>query len=163
MTHILLYVTLIPDEKAGRLMSNDSFSQFLESSMAQKRFSNRTLAERARVSFRIIADVRSGRLEKDLQVKGKLSKRKIGGVSSSTYRLLIALGEEPETWMKKLGLVIPQAEVAQAQGFGSRIQLILEKPLTAEEIGKFGRVQKELGEWFTVEMALRLLIRKHNV
>lgn len=144
-------------------MSTDSFSGFLESAMTQKGFSNRSLAETARCSFRIIADARTGRLEQDLKKKDKLSKRKIAGVSSSIYRILVSLGEEPETWMTKLGLAIPQAEAQRTQGFGSRIQLILQKPLTAEELEQFTRVQKELGELFSVEMALRLLIRKHDV
>ncbi len=145
-------------------MSRESFSAFVVSAMKQKGFTDRSLAGQARVGLKAIADARSGKLEKSLLEKSGLSNRKLNGVRGSIYRILIALGEEPETWMTKLGLpTLPQIEVARAQTFESRLTLILQKPLSADEIEQLGRAQKELGELFIVEIALRLLIQKHNV
>lgn len=140
-------------------MAEQSFADYLNSAMLEKGWSTRDLASSARVSFRATSDIRTGKLEKAL--KKSMPNRKKIGVSGSTYRILRALGQNPKEWMDKLGLEIPKNEATDGMKFENQLRLVLTEPLTAEDIEQFGRVQKELGDLFSVEMALRLIMRKH--
>lgn len=154
-----LDVIIIKDHLSiGVQMSKQSFGEWLNSAMAERGWSQKELAERARVSFRAISDARSGRLEELLKKKDVGARKKIG-VAGSTNRILLALGQDPKEWMGKLGLEVPKHKSSK-KSFESQLNFILSEPLTSEDIEQFGRVQKELGELFSVEMALRLIMRK---
>jgi hypothetical protein len=141
------------------MAEHQSFADYFDSAMSDKGWSSKDLAAQARVSFRAISYIRSGEFEKSL--KRTIPKRKKIGMSGSIYRILRALGPNPKEWMDKLGLEIPKNELTGGMKFENKLRLVLTEPLTAEDIEQFGRVQKEIGELFSVEMALRLIMRKH--
>ncbi len=143
------------------MSSKDTFASFLNSELEKRGWTNREFSDRARVSFRAIGVARSGAL--DELVKGKMSHRKKIGISASTYRMLSVLTGEPQVWMKKLGLKIPAKQNVLFQGVHQRVQFILSNPIASEDLEQFVRLQKELGDLFTVEIALSLLLKKHGV
>jgi transcriptional regulator with XRE-family HTH domain len=140
-------------------MATQSFADFLNSVMREKGWASRDLAERARSSFRTISDARSGKLEESLN--GNVSIRKKAGLSSTVYRILCALGCEPREWMDKLGLEIPESRSVEETRFEHRLRRVLKEPVTAEDIERFGQAQKALGDLFSVEIMLQIIMRGH--
>lgn len=144
-------------------MTQETLSKFVHRRIRDLGFNNKTLAEKGGISFRIISDVLQGRLDATPIDKTGLSNRKINGLSGAVYRLLSALEEDPRPWMQKLGLDSQYAEVVVQQSFENRVALAMSRTLTQEDLEQYIRVQKELGEIFTLEMAIRIFFKKHNI
>lgn len=140
--------------------SKHPFADFLNEEMKKRGWANRDLSSTARVSFRAISDARSGALEETLRA-GTMASRKRQGVEASTYRILQGLGVDPDPWMANLGLETPKFVMTEGTKFEDRLRLILQEPITEEDVQLFGRLQKDLGELFSIEMACRVLMRKH--
>jgi len=139
---------------------DQTFADFFVSQMDELGWSNRVLAERAGVSFRAPADIRSGRLEKLLK-SGDMSERKKRGVAQSTTRILKAFGVDPEPWLKKLGLPILKPVQLQPRSISSQVSHIAQKPVSDEDIESFIDARGPLGDLFTVELLIKMLINKH--
>ncbi|HEY4480020.1 MAG TPA: hypothetical protein VJB58_00935 [Candidatus Paceibacterota bacterium] len=143
--------------------------------------SNRRFAEKAGISFRAIADIRSGKFEEALQNRNgaEFSKKKRIGAIQVMSRVLIACGENPQEWVKTLGLEIDSREQQAmfeatsqrprpllAPGLGgdewNTLLLIADTPLTKEDIEQLSKAQEVLGDFFTIKRVIQLLIHKHK-
>lgn len=148
-----------------------SFAEFIESELQRQQHTNRSIAELARISFRAIADARSGRLEEGLKSK-IFTGRKLIGVTLSTRRLLIGLGADESFWMNRLGLDNTRADVRipiRSSSFihahiTKRIVGALDKPVSAGSIKKVFEkatlAQNALGDVFTAQTILSLLLQE---
>lgn len=144
--------------------------------------SNRLLAQKAGISFRSIADLRSGKFEEVLQNKNgaDCSTRKRIGAIQVMSRVLIACGEDPKEWVRnhpKLELDERELRaVAEATsqrpkplmtpGLGAEewnaLLHIADKPLAKEDVTQLAKAQEVLGDFFTIKRAIELLIHKHK-
>ena len=152
-------------------LDNTSFSAFVESEMYRQGYSERTLADLARISFRTLGDARGGRLEEGLK-SGTFTRKKLIGVTHSTRRLLIGLGADESFWMNRLGLDNTRADVRipiRSSSFihahiTKRIVGALDKPVSAGSIRKVFEkatlAQNALGDVFTAQTILSLLLQE---
>jgi hypothetical protein len=147
-----------------------SFAEFVESEMRRQGYSERTLADLARLSFRAIGDARSGRLEEGLRL-GTFTRKKLIGVTRSTHRLLIGLGADVDHWMDRLGLYstlasirIPDRNLFNQTPLLQRIAHVTDRPVSAGSIQKVFEkatiAQNALGDVFTVQTILSLLLQE---
>ena len=139
------------------MSKHQTFAEFFASEMDARGWSNRILAERAGVSFRTPADIYSGKLERLLE-SGEASTRKLRGAAGSTFRTLTAFGIDPKPWMDKLGLPMPTLDQLQPRNFTTQITAVLQNPVTSDLLERFRKAQEPLGDLFTVEILLKLLI-----
>ena len=65
--------------------------------------------------------------------------------------------------MSRLGLEAQHTEVVIHQSFENRVALARSRSLTQEDLEQFLRVQKELGELFTLEMMIHIFLKKNNL
>lgn len=142
--------------------------------------SNRQLADEAGISFRAIAQIRSGEWDEAIRHKigGYTGRKRIGAIQVMA-RVLVACGEDPKAWIQASGISLtPQDERAisgatsrrpkplTAHGLGpeewNALLVIADSPLTKEDIDQLARAQEVLGEFFTIKLAIELLISKHK-
>jgi hypothetical protein len=143
--------------------------------------SNRDFSAKAGISFRAIAEIRSGQWDEAMQNKnGKgYSGRKRSGAIQVMARTLVACGENPQEWIKTLSLTLtPQEEQTlsaatsrrpkplMAPGLGSEewnaLLTIADKPLRKEDVEQLAKAQDALGDFFTIKLAIELLISKNK-
>lgn len=143
--------------------------------------SNRNFATKAGISFRAIAEIRPGKWDEAIQGKNVrgYSVRKRTCAIQVMARTLIACGENPQEWVKTLGLALtPQEEQALssatswrpkpilAPGLGAEewnaLLTIANKPLSKEDIDQLAEAQEVLGDFFTIKLAIELLISKNK-
>lgn len=153
-----------------------SFAQFVDDAMVTQGLSARALAFEAGISFRAITEARSGQLEIGL-VSDTLSLRKRIGLMKSTPRLLKGLGADVEKWMTSLGLTDDNLRVARRNapqwwkegGPKTKIRTVFaqandisSQPVPSQCVDELRKVQVVLGDLFTVEMLVRILLRNIN-
>ncbi len=153
----------------------------LKEVVAAQGMSNRVFAEKAGISFRAIAEIRSGEWDEAMWNKnGKgYSGRKRAGAIQVMARTLVACGEDPQEWVKASGLSLTtQDEQAMSAatcrrpkplmtpGLGSEewnaLLTIADKPLTKEDVEQLSKAQEVLGDFFTIKLAIELLISKNK-
>lgn len=143
--------------------------------------SNRVFAEKAGISFTAIAKIRSGKWDESMQNKNGqgYTGRKRTGALQVMARVLVACGENPQEWIKTLGLSLtPQEEQAMSSATSRRpkpltapglaseewnaLLIIANNPLTKEDVEQLLKAQEVLGDFFTIKLAIELLISKHK-
>ena len=153
----------------------------LKEVVVAKGMSNRVFADKAGISFRAIAEIVSGKLDEAVQEKNRkrLSGRKRAGLIQVITRALVACGEDPREWFKTLGVSLTTNEEQAMSGATSRrpkplmasglgteewnaLLTIADKPLSKEDIEQLSKAQEVLGDFFTIKLAIELLISKHK-
>lgn len=146
----------------------------LSAMVEAQEMSNRVLADKAGVSFRVITEVGSGTWEQEIFLS-KWSKRKKERSFGATMRLIVACDESPDEWIERLELtrVFSRSVIKRLLREATDIKTektsrwhlldsIADEPITEADIEKLMKGM-ELGEdFFTIEMAIRLLIANHK-
>ncbi len=149
----------------------------LKELMESQGMTSRVFAERAGISFRAITEIRSGQWDTTVRSTQTLRKRR-AAVQVMT-RVVSACGQDPKEWAKKFNFSLTPAEIASAVATAlvgqqtvyktgnvsidwNILSTILVEPLTPEDLEKLSGGQKALGEFFTLELAVRLLFSTHK-
>jgi len=143
-------------------MSEITFAEFLTGEMRARGWSNRVLAQKAGVSFRAISEACSGKLEVLMQ-DPHCSWRKRIGASAATHRIIAVLGAEAMPWAKRLGLEDYHGHETSLRVSQEVIRNGLEAVLSSEDIEWLHATKAVLGEMLTLDLALRLLVKRHKV
>jgi DNA-binding XRE family transcriptional regulator len=122
-------------------------------------YSQKAFSDLASISTKTLNEVESGAFEELLE-SGQATRRKKVGAASTLHRLLFAMGEDPKPWFERLDLPAPTSVAEET--FLSSIQVLRSQSLTSDDVAMLQRVSEELGDLFTIDMVLRLLIRKHS-
>jgi len=140
------------------MLKNKPLGSFIEKTMKEKGLSVLDLSQEVRCSTRTIYDMLRGGWEN--RVASVLRKNSKSSLPSKTLvRVLSALGEDWQPWLERLNL--PEVNAAAVLSRPQRAEKsIFQRPLSAEDIEWFARVQREVGVLFTLEMAATLLRSK---
>lgn len=153
----------------------------LEKVVVAKGMSNRVFADKAGISFRAIAEIRSGKLDEVLQEDNRrsLSRKKRAGLIQVVTRALLACDEEPRDWFTAHKVVLTTQEeqamfaamsrkpkLSVTPGLGAEewnaLLKIANRPLSKDDIEQLSKAQEVLGDFFTIKLAVELLISKHK-
>jgi len=148
----------------------------LQEIVNEQGMTRRALARKAGTSFRALTDIASGKCDEMIQNKsgkGYTGRKRIGAIQSMA-RILVACGQDPQEWVRASGLsftpeekkTITAAISPKMPEFGpeerNTLSVIANDPLTKEDAEQLLKAQEVLGEYFTVKMAVELLISRHK-
>lgn len=121
-----------------------------------KRWSMVKVAELAMISTTTINEMENGKLAGS--EAGRSIKRR-NGLGKSIARILYVLGEtDIAGWLEKAGLPHEETFIENAlECLKQRKDLVLEQPLTSEDLDFLGRIQKEFAQPMTIGFAVELL------
>jgi hypothetical protein len=153
----------------------DTLKELIE----ERGLNNHALAAKAKVSFRALAEIRSG--EWDHAMKGganRWSLKKKRAAIQVMGRIVTACDEEPEEWAKKYNLPFEWSEVRSLliaartpkvvmnRKLGvnewNALVAIADEPLTKQDVLHLARSQEELDDLLTLELVVKLLIKRHK-